>query len=463
VSVSKAVTKMQVAIIVAIIIIAAIISSVIYFVTLPSSPQKKVTEITWWQFGGIGPEHTYAQWLVQKFNENHTDIKVIWDHKSWETKRDILISSVIAGAAPDIITQDTGSLGDFVGMGYYVPLNNMSGWEEVKSKFVPEVLNCTYYNGAYWGIPTYFDGGPFICINVDAFKKAGLVDNAGNILIPKTWEQLIEYAQKAQEANPGMSGFIMPIPSYNDMVMYVSIVYQNGGRWTDPETGKPVVNDTAWKSVAQLYYDLIYKYKVTPSNVADLDYYKVIMMFLDGKAAMALGLTWVRAIQCELNVTTPFKWVLSLFPINTGDTYPRGKYSTVPMLMDATTTFYIMSTSKHRQEAWEFIKWLVLNGYISKWGPGCEELTGSGIYGRTPATYDQWQDPKWVETEPYLTNLYKSGKLFQGALPFPSFSGIIELLEKHLPDAVKAVILNQKTIDQAFNDFQAAAEQVLHS
>lgn len=451
------ITKIQAVIVIAVIVIAAT-GGLAYYLLSQLKPAAQVVEITWWHFGGIGSEHVYARWLVEQFNKEHPNIKVKWEHKSWMQKRDILISSFITGTAPDIITQDTGSLGDFVEMGYYVPLDNFIDWDKVKALFVPEVIETVHYKGHYWGVPTYFDGAPFIAINVDAFKKAGLVDSQGNILIPTTWEELTEYAKKCQEGNPGMVGFSFPVPTYNDMVMFEAIVYQNGGRWLDPETGKPVVNDSAWKAVAQLYHDLVRVYKVSPESVVDLDYYKNIMAFLQGQSCMALGLTWFRAIQSELNITTPFKWVMAPFPMNTGKNYPRGRYSPVSMIMDATTTFYILSVSRHRNEAWEFIKWVALNGYTGKWGPGAP--TGP-IYGRTPATYDQWKDPKWKEVEPYLTKLFEEGKLFQGAQPTPTFRGIIELLEKHLPDAVRSVILEQKTADEAFKDLQQAAEKVL--
>jgi len=456
---SKKSTKTRVAIIAIVIIIAIIAVGIGMYLLKPAPAPAPVKELTLWEFGGIGSEHIYLPWLCKKFNEEHPTIKIKWEHKSWMEKRDILISSFITGTAPDIVTQDTGSLGDFVEMGYYVPLDSMPGWEEVKKIFIPEAIETVRYKDHYWGVPTYFDGAPFIAINVDAFKKAGLVDEKGNILIPTTWEELIDYAKRAQEANPGMVGFLFPVPTYNDMVMFEAIAYQNGARWRDPTTGFPVLNDTGWKSVAQLYHDLVYKYKVSPEGVIDLDYYKVIMSFLDGKAAMALGLTWFRCIESEMNITTPFKWVSTLFPINTGKTYPRGKYPTVSMLMDPTTVFYIISASKNREEAWEFIKWVALNGYIDKYGPGAP--TGVPIYGRAPVTPKQWEDPKWQEAEPYLTKLYKEGKLFKGAEKMPTFRGIIELLEKYLPDTVKAVILGTKTADEAFEELQKAAEKVL--
>jgi len=451
------ITKLQAILIIVVVVIAAAGGIAYYFLT--QQKPVEVVEIVYWEFGGIGSEHIYMPWLCEQFNKEHPNIKVKWEHKSWMEKRDILISSFITGTAPDIVSQDTGSLGDFVEMGYYVPLDTFPDWEKVKAIFVPEVIETVKYKDHYWGVPTYFDGAPFLAINVDAFKKAGLVDAEGNILIPTTWEELIEYAKKAQEANPGMYGFLFPVPTYNDMVMFEAIVYQNGGRWLDPETGKPVVDDPAWKSVAQLYHDLVHVYKVSPEGVIDTDYYKCIMAFLQGKAAMALGLTWFRCIESEMNITTPFKWVSTLFPINTGKTYPRGKYPTVSMIMDPTTTFYIISASKHREEAWEFIKWIALNGYIDRYGP--DAPTGVPILGRAPATYGQWKNQKWRELEPYLTKLYEEGKLFQGAQGIPTFRGIIELLEKHLPDAVKAVILEYKTADEAFRDLQRAAEKIV--
>ena len=79
------------------------------------------------------------------------------------------------------------------------------GYDENLSDDVKEFLKT---DGKYYVIPyTMYEFG--IVINKDLFKKAGLVDSEGYVMIPDTYEQLAEYAKIIKEKT-GKAGFAMP-------------------------------------------------------------------------------------------------------------------------------------------------------------------------------------------------------------------------------------------------------------
>jgi len=408
--------------------------------------------LEFWNFGGIDSEHAFLTYLVDEFNKKNPKIQVTRTQKSWMTKREDLITAWSAGTEPHVLSQDTGSLADFAEMGVYIPLSDVftSDWYDIiKGPYVPEVLECVKYKDKYWGIPTYFDGSPFLVYNTKMFEEAGLVDSEGKAKPPETWDELIDYAKQLNKGEERW-GILFPSTSYNDMVIFSSIAYQNGGRFLDPEGKRIEIDDLGWIDTLRLYADLRNKYKVASPGVTDMDYMKVIELFFSNKCAMAICMSWVPAIESAIGVKPGYPYKLTRFPTPKEKT---GKYESTAMLMDATTTFYITSRHKYRKEAWEWLKWIHEN--VKYWGPNCP--TGP-IMGRMPALKWQYGQPEYEKVYPDIVKLYKEGKLFKGALPFPSFKGIVEIQEKILLEAVQAAVLGSKTPEEALKTAQPKAQ-----
>lgn len=73
-------------------------------------------------------------------------------------------------------------------------LNFFSGPVKM-SDFVPSALEMSRINGVLYSIPLISEVTANN-INLDAFKAAGLVDAAGNPLVPNTWEEFHDFAKK---------------------------------------------------------------------------------------------------------------------------------------------------------------------------------------------------------------------------------------------------------------------------
>ena len=69
--------------------------------------------------------------------------------------------------------------------------------EKVKKEdFIPSFFQLGNIEGTQYMIP-FCGEVMFVCVNKTLMKKAGLVDDKGNITPPKTWDELYEYAKKA--------------------------------------------------------------------------------------------------------------------------------------------------------------------------------------------------------------------------------------------------------------------------
>jgi multiple sugar transport system substrate-binding protein len=121
--------------------------------------------------------------------------------------------------------------------------------------------------------------------------------------------------------------------------------------------------------------------------------------------------------------------------------------------MDGTTTYMLISTSKVKKEAWEFMKWVTRPESMKMWA-------GVRILGRVPTTYVGFETPELVETYPDLVGLHKKGVLLKGALIMPSFPGWLEMV-KVLGHGIQEALLGIKSPQQALNDAQAECQEIL--
>jgi ABC-type glycerol-3-phosphate transport system substrate-binding protein len=316
---------------------------------------------------------------------------------------------------------------------------------------VPEVLKTVEVDGKYYGVPTYFDGAPFLAYNTDMFKKAGIAKP------PSKWSELLDACQKIVDAK--ISGvdypFLFPLTSDpNDTELYVSLAYQNGGRWLSADGKTVTINTAGWRDTLQFYYDLVYKYKYS-AQPTDIDYGTAGTLFFQNKTAMALGFSWYPYLALAFKAPPDFPYDMIPFPRPDKISGPN---PSAGMLMDPTSCYYIVSTTKHPEEAWTFVKYV--------WEKGVKEGGWSpknGIPGRTPVGPAQFEYIKDVIGMKGLYEAYKAGTLFEGAEPFPSFKGIDKMQNEYLRIAIQDVLLKKSDASGALDLAQKQCQSYLES
>jgi len=200
-------------------------------------------------------------------------------------------------------------------------------------------------NGDIWGIPTEIND--FVLLyNKDIFKKAGMVDNSGNVIYPKTWQEFVDTAMKLtkKDANSHISQYGVAFSNEDWQVVdpFLSLLYSNGGKYLSDDMKKSLFNSK--EGVEALNAELsLFQKGATDMNGNFFDFGK-------GTVAMVIAPPWVKA-GFKANFGSKFESTVGVAPI--------------PVYKNPATSSYswfmgVMNKSKNKEEAWKFLKWFAM-------------------------------------------------------------------------------------------------------
>jgi multiple sugar transport system substrate-binding protein len=325
------------------------------------SQSQAATKITLWTLFTGGEGYIMTD-LVKKFNAEHPDIVVEEQIVAWGEYYNKLLTSLLAGEAPDVGIMHLAVLPDYASRGVLNPIDAAlpAGFAD---KFLKNILSQAKYDGKQFAIP--IDTHPMVMYyNKKALKAAGLVDAKGEVLVPKTWAELLDYSKKFKEKT-GKWGLTLETGPMLGERWWIAAYSQVGASFLNPKTGKLEVDlDKATKA-----YDLIaqfYKAGVAP---VPMNYNDAESLFINGENAYHFNGVWAMAVYpttegLEFGVTSlpalegskPFTW---------GDShslvFPKGKDDAK---FKAALTFGVWF-SEHTME-WAKAGHLPVNGDVMK-------------------------------------------------------------------------------------------------
>lgn len=183
---------------------------------------------------------------IAEFENRNPDIKVsTLSMGAGDMNPQKLMTSIVGGVPPDLISQDRFTIGDWASRDAFEPLDGFLKAEGGKDAlrpqdFYPAAWKEATYKGHVYGIPTGIDDR-MLYYNIDMFKKAGLDPNKP----PRTWEELKAYAKKLTKVNPDNTiaqiGFI---PNYGNSWLYL-YSWQNGGEFMSKDGRTCTLNNPA--------------------------------------------------------------------------------------------------------------------------------------------------------------------------------------------------------------------------
>ncbi|WP_442790803.1 ABC transporter substrate-binding protein [Nocardia sp. NBC_01329] len=289
------------------------------------------------------------QRVIDEFARRNPDIRVRTLLSGPDPMQQML-TFCAGGKCPDVLMAWEQTYAGLADRGVLLDLNIMLDRDpafaaELAAGGVAALYDTFTFEGGQYALPEQWSGN-FLFFNKALFDEAGLRP-------PGRWEDAWSFAEFLDIARAlterVRSGEVRQWGFVDSWVPYYSaglFAINNGAEWARPRTvpGRSVFSDDAFVEGVQFYADLANRYHVAPAP-ADQQSISAMDLFAQGRAALAMGGHWryrtfADADDLDFDVTA----------LPSGSAR-RGARSNI-----GTTGLAISAASRHREQAWEFLK-----------------------------------------------------------------------------------------------------------
>ncbi len=312
------------------------------------------TKLTIWVGWSAGHELIEFKKIIAEYDKKRPNVTV---NVVGGINDDKIISALRAGNAPDVVSSfQSNNVGVYCPSGGWIDLNPYLKRDKIDvNQFPAGPRYYTAYKGIRCALPLLADTYG-LYYNKDLFKQAGLKGP------PKTFSELVADAKKLTKKNPDGSFKVM---GYDPNALfyhggagigtYGTLI---GATYFDKAGKSNLARDAGWTRLLTWQKGLIdfYGYKnLVKWQTGAGDEFAASHPFENGKLAMMLDGEWrVAFIQHEhpnLNYATAPMPVDDAHPELYGSGYVNGTIIGMP------------KTGKHRDEAWDLVKYLTTNDH----------------------------------------------------------------------------------------------------
>ncbi|MGC8814401.1 ABC transporter substrate-binding protein [Dictyoglomus sp.] len=304
-----------------------IVGMLILFVLTISHPTPKIKLKMWTLFGG-GEGYIMTN-LIKEFNKENPDIEIEEQIVDWGEYYNKLLTALAAGDPPDIAIMHLSVLPDYASRG---ALHELKISETFLDDYVTPIIKASYWKGKLYALP--IDAHPIVLYyNKKVLKSAGLVDKAGNVLIPKTWTELLTYAKRVKDRTKNLGLTLEAVGATLGERLWLSIYTQLGGTFFDKRTGKITID----LSRAERAYKIIKEFYDAEVASKSLTYDEAESLFQNSKTGYHINGVWAMAVyptvkDLEFGVTNLPSISVSVKPFTWADShtfvFPKSPQST---------------------------------------------------------------------------------------------------------------------------------------
>lgn len=348
---------------------------------------------------GIWPEDSLVddvkmhEGFVKKFNEIHPNIEIVPSYYKYQV--DTFVPLAESGNLPELFDTWYTEPQKLIAGGYVADITDIlqeRGWLDAMNPTIKELLS---KDGRVYGIPR--DGYALgLMINIEQFEAAGLVDDKGYPLYPKTWEELAQTAKIIKDKT-GEGGICILAKDLNGGWHFSNIAWCFGATLTTVENGKYTAHVNSPEAIAAMQYvkDLKWVYDVLTADPMSEDWGTGFVSLGTGAAAMLIAANDAVNQPTQINGLPADK--LAIVPMPKG---PGGKQFSL-----SGGTPYMFSKNATREQIEAALDYIEIMGkaptatedsiagmksdYTNKKNAGCP------VIPRFPA----WIDPKLVAAE----------------------------------------------------------------
>ncbi|GAH46580.1 unnamed protein product, partial [marine sediment metagenome] len=290
----------------------------------------------------------FGEALIEAFQKEHpsVQIKPIFIVSGYAQK---LLTMIAGGDTPDLMIVGPLMMVDFVSKGILLNLqpyiDKDKEFQCFKDDIHPGSLEGSKYKGIYYSVP-FWTNSLVLFYNKDLFDKEGLKypDESWD------WDKLLSEGKRLtkdinDDGKIDQYGFFGSFSLSDTSGGLYQYIRRNGGRLFNEDMTKCLIDSPESIEAIRWCFDLINKYKITPSPFAGderlRDYEQA---FLSGRVVMTISGRW----SIPWFNKAKFNW--SCAP------QPKGKVEFKP---SGVTLLGVYSKTKYPEECWEFLKFMM--------------------------------------------------------------------------------------------------------
>jgi multiple sugar transport system substrate-binding protein len=329
--------------------------------------------IDFWDMIWGGPEYPVAaQALVDRYNAEHPDVKVVYRSVPWTNWYETYVTAIASGSAPDISTGAGFQAVQFYDQDAILPVDELVAQLKPED-FAPGALEAMRYDGHYVALPWAID------IRVLFYRK-DLLDAAG-LAVPTNWGELRE-AAKVLTTN-GKYGLVSSGDS-GGMHWILASAVNNGGGLFDTEGNAAITSERTTEAL-QFLSDLATDGSVNPASVGYVND-DARGAFFRGEAGFFLSGPGL------LDQSGPEREQIGIVPPIKG---PHGDVGTISWV----NNIMVYKQTEYPEETLAFLKW---------WSENSSSLFTEGHAGGLPARNSIASNPHFQDnaTTKYIIDNY---------------------------------------------------------
>ncbi|KAM3099327.1 ABC transporter substrate-binding protein [Phormidesmis sp. 146-35] len=414
-----------------------------------SALQSSAIQLTLWQGVNPPPNRDVLQKLVDKFNQQHSDIQVesIYVGQGDQQMPKIL-AAVVGNAAPDMLWFAPMLTGQLVELDALRPLDDFLATSPLKGELDRALFETMNYQGQNWSIP-------FSTNNVGIYYRPSLFKAAGITELPQTWDEFRQVARRLtrdtdSDGRVDQHGMLLPLGKGEWSVFtWLPFMWSGGGELiekTAVQSGTPdntgsvikedvtIVNKGAIAAL-QFWRDLIQDGSAIlsqPERGYELD------GFLAGKVAMQISGPWTLG---QLQAT---KTDFGVMPIPSGTRQATA--------IGGENLFLFKSTPDRERAAFTFAEYVMSEAFQTEWAIGTGYLP-INLKSRESAAYQEFK-----AKQPAVDVFLNQAKYGRSRPIFPGYNRISDNLGR----AIEATLMGRSSPDQSLKSSQERLDLIFN-
>jgi multiple sugar transport system substrate-binding protein len=370
--------------------------------------------------------------LIEAFEKTHPNIKVKIKEMPADTgqNHDQLVTMLSSQSSEiDVFDLDVIWPAEFAKAGYLQPLDRYIEKDGIDmSKYVQGAVNAGKVDGQQYTMPRFIDAGLL-------FYRKDLVSQP-----PKTWDELIKMAKEKKGQGGTKFGYLMQAKQYEGLVCnFVEFIGAYGGRILD-EKGNVVINSPETVKGLKKMIEITQS-DFVPKNISTFTELESHTAFIEGQSAFIRNWPYQYALAQDKKQSKIVDKV-GVAPLPAGD---KGSAAALGGWMMGINKY-----SKHKQEAWEFVKFAT----------GQEGQKITAIYGGSgPTLLSVYDDPEVQKANPLFADKnFVSG--VSAAIPRP-VSPIYPKISDAIQIEVSKAITGKQSAEDTVKNLEAKLKEIM--